>query len=69
MIEYVFKKPYETKFGVIPEGSTLREFRGFMYMNGGLIAPSYAVELRNIINDKDLHDEYLKDQSIIHNKV
>lgn len=69
MYEYIFIKPYEAEGGVIPEGSNLREFRGFLYLNGGLVSPVYAVELRELIEDEDLRKEYLDKRLVIANKV
>ena len=69
MIEYVFVKPYTCDMGTIEEGSTIREVRQTIYFNGGMVLPAYAKVLRDIINNKDVCDEYLKKVEIIKNKV
>ncbi len=69
MYEYIFIKPYKAHDGVIPKGSNLREFRGFIYVNGGLISPSYARELRELIENDELRKEYLDKRMIIYNKI
>ena len=69
MIEYVFKKPYTCDMGTIEEGSTIREVRQTIYFNGGMVLPAYAKLLREIINDKEICEEYIVKKKIIENKV
>ena len=69
MIEYVFKKPYTCDMGTIKEGSTIREVRQTIYFNGGMVLPTYAKLLRDIINNKEICEEYLLKRKIIENKI
>lgn len=67
--KYVFIKPYGTKEGIIPEGSEIIVFRDIIYLNGGMIHPAYQQVLMNIISNNNLNNEYLKEVSIIQNKI
>ncbi|MBR6516946.1 MAG: hypothetical protein IKT40_08950 [Bacilli bacterium] len=67
--KYVFIKDYVTKDGVIREGSDLISFRGFLYLNGGMILPAYSRGLYNLLDNKTLASEYLKEVEIIRNKA
>lgn len=66
--KYIFIKPYVTSQGTIPQGSEISFFRGFVYINGGICMGTYANILRNIVEDENLHKEYLKDQIIEKNE-
>ena len=63
--KYIFIKPYVTSQGTIPQNTEMTIFRNILYVNGGPCMGAYASMLKNIIEDEDLHKEYLKDQ-IIH---
>ena len=67
--KYVFIKPYQTDMGTIPMGTEIIFFRGLMYMNGGIVQPSYVGIIQRVIDDDKLHDEYLTDMNIIRNKI
>ena len=67
--KYVFIKPYNSKEGVIPEGSEIIIFRNVVYLNGGMIHPAYQQTLMDIVTNKRLNNEYLKEVSIIQNKI
>ena len=66
---FVFIKDFRTQYGVIKKNSELRIFRGFMYLNGGMMPPSYEDIFVNLINDSSLRDEYLVEKNIINNKI
>lgn len=66
---YVFLKDYKTQEGTIKQGSEVTLFRGFVYLDGGMLMPSYKSLIMNIINNDKLRDEYLKEVQIIANKV
>lgn len=68
-VKYIFIKEFKTQDGNIPQGTEIRLFRGFVYMNGGMVHPAYNNILMNIINNPKLHNEYLREVNIIHNKV
>ena len=68
-LKFVFKEPYSTQEGTIPQGSEIIIFRNTVYLNGGMIHPAYQKILRNIIDDKAMREKYLKQLPIIHNKV
>ena len=67
--KFIFKKRYECRFGAIPQGSELIEFRGAYYFNGGMVLPAYAGELDKIVKDPKLRNEYLEEVRVIPNKV
>jgi hypothetical protein len=67
--KYIFIKPFKCSHGIIPEGSEITIFRGFVYMNGGMIQPAYIQVIMGIINDPQLKEEYIKEEEIIHNKI
>jgi hypothetical protein len=67
--KFIFKKRYECRFGAIPQGSELIEFRGAYYFNGGMVLPAYAGELDKIVKDPKLRNEYLEEVKVIPNKV
>lgn len=67
--KYIFIKDYTTKDGVIRQGSDLIIFRGFLYLNGGMILPAYASCLQKLLDDKNLFNEYLKEVEVINNKI
>ena len=66
---YVFIKDYKNEKGTIPNGSEITLFRGFIYMNGGMILPAYNKIIMNILINEDLKNEYLREVKIIQNKV
>ena len=67
--KFIFVKEYQGQEGKIPQGTELIFFRGFIYMNGGMVHPAYQKVLLNIINNDKLKDEYLKEVRIINNKI
>lgn len=67
--KYVFVKPYHTKEGTIPEGSEIIIFRDTVYFNGGMVHPAYQMVLKNIVEDQNIKGQYLKEVSIINNKI
>lgn len=67
--KYIFIKPFKCSHGIIPEGSEIVIFRGFIYMNGGMIQPVYNQVILGILNDPQLKAEYIKEADIIHNKI
>lgn len=67
--KYVFKKPYLSQEGTIPEGSEIILFRETIYLNGGMVHPAYQSMLRRIVNNPTLKEQYLKEVAIIKNKV
>ena len=67
--KYVFKKPFQMEEGTIPQGSEIIIFRDIVYLNGGMIHPAYQRLLRDIVENHTLRLEYLKEVSIINNKI
>lgn len=67
--KYVFKKAYQTDAGVIPEGTEIILFRGWVYVNGGMADDYSRGLISSIIRDKKKRDEYLVQMKIIPNKV
>ena len=67
--KYMFKKAYITSEGTIPEGSDIIIFRDVIYFNGGMVHPAYQQVLRKIVDTPSLNEKYLKEVSIINNKV
>jgi hypothetical protein len=67
--KYIFKESYKTNEGTIPAGSEIILFRGFVYMNGGMIHLAYQKMIKNIINNTELKEKYLKEIPVIHNKI
>ena len=66
--KYILKKEYTTQWGTLPIGSEITLFRGFVYFNGGMVAPAYADILRKLIDDEKLQKEYLEVQYIQKNE-
>jgi hypothetical protein len=67
--KYVFIKDYETQEGTIKKGTEIIRFRGFVYMNGGMLLPAYAKIINNIVDNKNLNKEFLSKEIIIRNKL
>lgn len=67
--KFIFIKEYSGEYGKIPQGTEIIFFRGFLYMNGGMVHPAYQKILLNIIQNEDLKEEYLKEARIINNKI
>lgn len=67
--KYIFVKEFKTSEGSIPEGTEIIIFRGFIYMNGGMVHPAYQKLFINLICNDNLKDEYLREVRIINNKV
>lgn len=68
---FVFIKDYPIKgeSGVVNEGRELRFFRGGVYLDGGMLPPSYHSEFKRLVaNDKE-RNEYLREIRIIKDKV
>lgn len=66
--KYIFIKPYVTSEGTIPQNSEITIFRNAVYFNGGMTMPSYARLLKKIVDDEQLHKEYLRDVKIEKNE-
>lgn len=67
--KYIFVKEYQGQEGKIPQGTEIIIFRGFVYMNGGMVHPAYQRILLNIIANDELKNEYLREVRIINNKI
>ena len=67
--KYVFKMPYETSSGTIPEGTEIILFHGCVYVNGGLCTNYASGMFMHIINDETLREKYLVRIKIINNKI
>ena len=67
--KYIFKKEYKTPHGNIPINTEIILFRGFVYMNGGMIHSAYANIFHQILNNPQLKNEYLREVNVIHNKI
>ena len=67
--KYIFVKSYSNDEGTIPQGTELYIFRGQIYMNGGLVAPSYQNFLMNFISNNTLRNEYLEKHRLFKNKI
>lgn len=68
---FIFIKDYPIKgeSGVVNEGRELRFFRGFAYLDGGMLPPSYHKEFRRLVENPKERNEYLKEIRIIKDKV
>lgn len=67
--KFIFKKDYKSDEGVIYAGRELMVVRGAVYLDGGMLMPSYQKEFMNLILDDKLREEYLQEERIIYNKV
>lgn len=67
--KYVFIKDFVTRGGVIPKGTEIIFFRDAVYMNGGMVHPSYADLFLHIVNTPELKSEYLIGESLTPNKI
>ena len=68
-IRYKLIKDLPLKEGTIPTDSEITLFRGFVYLNGGMIHPAYQELLRKIVDTPSLNEKYLKELQIISNKI
>lgn len=66
---FIFKKDYTTSYGTIKKNSELRLFRGFVYLNGGMLHQAYQDMFINLVNNDGLRNEYLEEINIIENKI
>jgi hypothetical protein len=66
--KYIFKKEFKSQFGVIPIGTEMTVFRDMLYVNGNICHFGYASTLMNIIENNELHKEYLRDVTIEKNE-
>ena len=66
---YEFKKDYVSDEGTVPVGRELRCVRGVVYMDGGMLPPAYQAQFKNLIENKNLRNEYLREKMIIKDKV
>ena len=68
---FVFIKDYPIKgeSGVVNEGRELRLFRGGVYLDGGMLMPSYQREFKRLVENDKERNEYLKEIRIIKDKV
>lgn len=69
MIEYIFKKPYVCKLGTLSQGSSIRFFRGAVYFDGGMVDAGYGRILSDIVNNKQLANEYLVKREVVNNEI
>lgn len=67
--KFIFKKDYKSNEGVIHAGRELMVVRDAVYLDGGMLMPSYQKEFMNLILDDKLREEYLQEERIIYNKV
>lgn len=66
---YVLLQDIEGREGIIPMGSEVTLFRGFVYLNGGMVMPSYAKMFTDILNDDTLKEQYFMEVPITYNKI
>lgn len=63
---FVVKKSFETRNGLIAEGTEIVMFNGIMYVNGVCVLPQYQAEIKSVLlrAEEDLKEgkqnEYLK---------
>lgn len=70
MKRFVFVKSYTASEGTIPEGSEITIMdNGAVYFNGGLVHTAYQDMLRQMIEDKVMQREYLREVDIPYNKA
>lgn len=55
--------------GVVPKGSEVTLFRGFIYLNGGMVMPSYAAIFTELLEDEKKKEIYFKEIPITFNKI
>lgn len=67
--KFILIKDYRTKEGTISKGNEITLFREMVFLNGGLIMPSYQAEILSLISDENLRKEYLKEVKIVQNKI
>ena len=67
-IRYKLIKDLPLKEGTIPIDSEITLFRGFVYLNGGMIMSPYDKMIMNVINS-ERKNEFFKEIQIIHNKI
>ena len=58
--KYVLIKPYECQYGTLPEGSEIIIFRGQVYVNGGVVPPSF----NKMFIELSQNDDYVKKMKI-----
>ena len=59
----------EGREGIIPMGSEVTLFRGFVYLNGGMVMPSYSKMFTDILNDEEKKKQYFIEVPITYNKI
>lgn len=62
---YVLIKPYTCAWGTLVEGTDITEYRGNVYVNGGMVPPAYAPLMKEIMNNP----EYTRVEKMIQNKI
>ena len=67
--KYVLTKNYTIKDGTLKQGDEITLLRDNIYYNGGMVMPFYYGTILNLVRDEKLRNEYLKEVSIIYNKV
>jgi hypothetical protein len=50
-------------------GSEVTLFRGFVYLNGGMVMTSYAKMFTDILNDEEKKKQYFIEVPITYNKI
>ena len=51
--KYVLIRPYDCQYGTLPEGSEIIIFRGMVYVNGGVIPPSFNELFLRLVKNRD----------------
>lgn len=51
--KWILIKPYTCEYGTIPEGSELFKFRGFYYMNGGMLTSNWNELVQSLIDNQE----------------
>jgi hypothetical protein len=69
--KYIFIKdyPYGNNGEKIKKGSDLRFVREVAFVDGFMMLPGYRAMLAEVILNKDLKKEYIREEQIIQNKV
>lgn len=68
---FIFIKDYPINGEVEPvrEGRELRYFRGWFYLDGGMLPPSYQNDFKQLLSNNKKRNEYLREIRLIKDKV
>lgn len=66
---FVFKEPFTCKLGTIKEGTELTVLGERLFINGGLMEPWYYDIFKNLIQDDELREKYLRRVPLRYNEV